>query len=365
MKKGYIKLHRRFFEHALWEEKRNYSRAEAFLDMIQTASFKASKRIINGKLIQLDAGELIASERYLSVRWGWSRTKIRKFVQLLKEDGMLDQRKDQAETVLNLLKYKDYAVKDGYEKTGEETEEKPDEDHQETSEEPGEDQTETKVEEGKEREEGKKGKTREEIGENLSEARERERLLKLRCGKLFSYTERRSWDKGEKTAWQKSKSAVKSTTEEEWQTLEAFHALPTIVNGEKTYKRTGLQSTLNNWNSEITKAVEYFKNNPADVVDDCPAGDIARCFNETLGGKLDMIAQPTDKRRAMVRAAWKYPVIGQDFENIKRLFSEVKRSKFLMGKAPGSNFKASYDWIFGDEDRIVRIMEGQFRDEKR
>lgn len=369
MKRGYIKLHRRFFEHALWEERRNYSRAEAFLDMIQTASFKASKRIIQGKLIHLDAGELVASERYLSERWGWSRTKVRKFIELLKGDGMLDQRKDQSETVLILVKYKDYAAKDGMEKTGEDTDERPDEDQPETDERPEKDQPETEVEEGEEGKEGEKGKKGKEIKDNgvkpPSEAEERERLLKLRCGKLFRYTERRKWDKGENAAWKGTSAAVRSTTEEEWAVLESYYALPDNVNGKEIYKRRSLSVLLNNWNSELSKAIEYFRNSPADAVDTCPAGDIARTFNETLGAKLGMISQPTDKRRAMVRTAWKYPVIGQDFENIKRLFAEVKRSKFLMGYAPGSNFKASYDWIFSDEDRIVRIMEGQFRDEKR
>lgn len=104
---------------------------------------------------------------------------------------------------------------------------------------------------------------------------------------------------------------------------------------------------------------------PPKPPEDCPAPDIVRSFNETLGRKLPMVMNPTDKRRAMIRTAWKYPVIGQDFENIKRLWSEVKRSKFLMGMGRETNFKASFDWILGDEDRIVRIMEGQFRDEKR
>lgn len=199
----------------------------------------------------------------------------------------------------------------------------------------------------------------------LSPAQEQERLLKLRCGKLFRYTERRKWDKGEKAAWKNSKAAVKSTTEEEWAVLDSYYALPDNVNGKEIYKRRSLSVLLNNWNSELSKAIEYFQNNPADAVDTCPAGDIAKSFNDTLGAKLEMISQPTDKRRAMIRAAWKYPVIGQDFENIKRLWAEVKKSKFLMGYGQGSNFKASFDWILSDEDRIVRIMEGQFRDEKR
>ena len=51
MDHGYIKLHRKFFLNTLWKEPREYSRAEAWLDLIQSARFESSQEVFNGRVI--------------------------------------------------------------------------------------------------------------------------------------------------------------------------------------------------------------------------------------------------------------------------------------------------------------------------
>lgn len=130
---GYVKLHRPFFSHWLWEEVRALSKAEAFLDLLQLAAFAPTKRVIQGKLVSLSVGELVASERFLELRWKWSRTKVRQFLVLLESDRMLDRRKDQGETVLKLSNYGKYAGADHEKKTTDQT-------SNQTTGEPGKDQ---------------------------------------------------------------------------------------------------------------------------------------------------------------------------------------------------------------------------------
>lgn len=106
--KGYITLNRGFFDNPLWKEERVYSRAEAWLDLIQSARFEANKEIINNKLIEVQRGQLIASRRYLQKRWCWGGTKVSNFLNLLVKEGMINQQTNQGQTTLTLCKYKDY-----------------------------------------------------------------------------------------------------------------------------------------------------------------------------------------------------------------------------------------------------------------
>ena len=109
MNAGFFKLKRSFFSHWLWDEDRIYNRGEAFLDLWQLAAFAPTKRIVKDQLIRVPIGGVIASERFLSTRWKWSRNKVRHFLHLLKEDKMLDHRKDQGQTVLILCNYERHA----------------------------------------------------------------------------------------------------------------------------------------------------------------------------------------------------------------------------------------------------------------
>jgi hypothetical protein len=120
MENGFFKVQRRFFSHWLWEEDRTFSRAEAWLDMLQMAAFKDSKRLVNGKMISIPIGGIAASERFLGTRWKWSRSKVRAFLSCLVSDQMIDQQKDHGETVLILCNYKRYAFSTTDEKTTEE-----------------------------------------------------------------------------------------------------------------------------------------------------------------------------------------------------------------------------------------------------
>jgi hypothetical protein len=105
---GYLMLGRGFFSHWLWLESRSFSKADAFLDLLQIAAFTPTSRMIQGKLIRLDEGELVASLRYLAARWTWSKDKVSAFLILLETEDMISRESRQGETVIILCNYKDY-----------------------------------------------------------------------------------------------------------------------------------------------------------------------------------------------------------------------------------------------------------------
>lgn len=90
MSKGFIPIKRSLFEHFLFKEQRAFSRFEAWLDLIQLASFTDGQTdLIKGKLIIRNRGEVIASVRWLCKRWGWSIHKVSDYVELLRSQTMV------------------------------------------------------------------------------------------------------------------------------------------------------------------------------------------------------------------------------------------------------------------------------------
>jgi hypothetical protein len=102
---GFIKLDRKFFDNFLWSEARIFSKAEAWIDLIQLARFEASTELINGKAIELQRGEIPISRRYLELRWNWGSTKVSNFLHTLATLGMTNQRQCEGQTILLLVKY--------------------------------------------------------------------------------------------------------------------------------------------------------------------------------------------------------------------------------------------------------------------
>lgn len=111
----YFPLSRKYFDHIFWQEKREYSKAEAWLDLLQEARFAIDgegKRLINDKLIKWGYGELPASIRYLKKRWNWrSKTKVKNFLDLLKNEDMITTRVVQGETIVTICNYRIYDPK--------------------------------------------------------------------------------------------------------------------------------------------------------------------------------------------------------------------------------------------------------------
>jgi len=70
-------------EDLLWSEAREFSRAEAWIDLINLAAWKDRTMVESGVTVVLKRGDLLASERFLCQRWAWSRGRVQRFVSLL------------------------------------------------------------------------------------------------------------------------------------------------------------------------------------------------------------------------------------------------------------------------------------------
>lgn len=112
---GFIPIRRSLFKHFLFKENRVFSRFEAWLDLIQMASFTdENTEIISGKIVSRGRGEIIASLRFLMKRWGWSMSKVSDFLELLRSQQMVVVDKESGISKIQLINFKKH--NDLYEK---------------------------------------------------------------------------------------------------------------------------------------------------------------------------------------------------------------------------------------------------------
>lgn len=110
--KGWISIHRTIRDHWLYQEKRVFSKYEAWLDLLMDANHQKNKFVFDGKLVEVDRGQRITSIRQLAERWRWSRTKVTDFLTLLEKDEMIVRKSDSKKTLITIANYDFYQKTD-------------------------------------------------------------------------------------------------------------------------------------------------------------------------------------------------------------------------------------------------------------
>lgn len=116
MEEGWIKLHRAIQEHWLWDDE-PFTRGQAFIDLLLMVNHKDKKIMFNGELIEVKRGSKITSLRQLSDRWKWSTNKVKKYLDQLQKDGMINYKSDNKKTLLTIENYSVYQGQGNTEET--------------------------------------------------------------------------------------------------------------------------------------------------------------------------------------------------------------------------------------------------------
>lgn len=142
--KGYIKLWRAIQDSDLYFSE-PFTRSAAWIDLLLLANYKDNTAVVNGSYIEVKTATVLASRRFLEKRWGWSGTKVEKFLIYLasgKEPCISYQKSKISSTVtiLNWGKYQGNATEEEPQKNHKKTTKEPQTDHGRTTEEPQENQ---------------------------------------------------------------------------------------------------------------------------------------------------------------------------------------------------------------------------------
>lgn len=107
---GWIKLHRKITDHWLWEDKL-FARGQAMIDLLILARYNDQSKYIDGNLETVERGSVVTSIRRLCDRWGWSNSKVVKFLKTLENDSIIHVKSDTKKTVKNNNKYNNNNIK--------------------------------------------------------------------------------------------------------------------------------------------------------------------------------------------------------------------------------------------------------------
>ena len=93
----------------LWSERRRFSRAEAWIDLLQLAAFRAGPFVTERGTEHLARGEVVASLRYVADRWGWDKNAATRFLEWCEREGQISgHRQGQCGTVYRIANYDTY-----------------------------------------------------------------------------------------------------------------------------------------------------------------------------------------------------------------------------------------------------------------
>lgn len=122
MKDGFLKISRSFFSTAMWNDAREFSECEAWIDLLRSARFeatgKAYSELIGGREVSYSRGQYPASISFLSRKWRWSEKKVRCFLAKLKKEKMITVCGKQGMNVITICDYDCYDGNDEEDCTG-------------------------------------------------------------------------------------------------------------------------------------------------------------------------------------------------------------------------------------------------------
>lgn len=127
---GWIKLHRKMSESHLWLCEQ-FTRGQAWVDMLMLANYEDSYFFIRGNKIDVKRGQIAWSEDKLAKRWGWSRTKLRSFINMLEKELQIELQKSNVIQIITVVNYDLYQEKEpqtGQQKDRRKTTERPQKD---------------------------------------------------------------------------------------------------------------------------------------------------------------------------------------------------------------------------------------------
>lgn len=109
MSNGWIKLHRKILDCFIWQDK-PYDKARAWIDLLLLAMHSDKKMLIDGDSAIVKRGSFFTSRVKLADRWGWSISKVDKYLTLLEKEEMIATVRTAKGTAITIVNYENYQL---------------------------------------------------------------------------------------------------------------------------------------------------------------------------------------------------------------------------------------------------------------
>jgi DNA replication protein DnaD len=107
LNKGWVSIHRELADKPIWLSE-PFTRGQAWIDLIILANHQEGYIRVRGNKVELKRGQLGWSQHTLSLRWKWSRSKVKRFLIELEDDGNIEQQKNTVTTIISITNYNLY-----------------------------------------------------------------------------------------------------------------------------------------------------------------------------------------------------------------------------------------------------------------
>lgn len=106
---GLYTMKRGWMEHHLFKDE-PYTRAQAWEWMIGEAAWKETKRFIGGITVPIRRAQFSHSIRFMAEKWGWTKSKVERFVSRLKTETMIETANETGQLVVTICNYENYQL---------------------------------------------------------------------------------------------------------------------------------------------------------------------------------------------------------------------------------------------------------------
>jgi hypothetical protein len=106
--KGVFAIDRGIFDHPLFETKEPFSKREAWVWMLAEAAWKPRKRVVSGKVVELQRGQFAHSIRFMADAWGWPKSTVDRFLGRLKTETMIGTDVETGQLIVTICNYDEY-----------------------------------------------------------------------------------------------------------------------------------------------------------------------------------------------------------------------------------------------------------------
>jgi uncharacterized phage protein (TIGR02220 family) len=104
---GWVSVNRKVMENWLWKYK-PFAYGQAWIDILLECNHQEQKQMIKGQLINTKRGQSSNSMVTWARRWGWTRDRVKTFLDLLETDGMIHTKANNTTTIVTVLNYNTY-----------------------------------------------------------------------------------------------------------------------------------------------------------------------------------------------------------------------------------------------------------------
>ena len=107
MSEGFITLHRTVQKHWIWQEP---EALKFWVALLLQANWEAKTTMFNKRLITVERGQVVFGRKVWSERLKISEMKLRRYLEMLKAEGMINQQITSRYSLITVLNYHEYQV---------------------------------------------------------------------------------------------------------------------------------------------------------------------------------------------------------------------------------------------------------------